>query len=211
MALPQINVWSVDQNSIFLNWPVQDISTVNKYNLYGSASTAGPFTLRIANIPNIVTNRTVAAGAVLVEVSRTDFSIDPSQPFYFKITSIDPSDVESSLGLSPFVSVDSLDDIFKQRLTDDDNPVYKNIMDTVDTGDVDKEIDINQLLGRDANYIEIKTDNDFSVKLNSKFNDPISVSSATGFLLRRQTLRINTIFVSGGGANAAAEIFVSGI
>jgi len=126
---------------------------------------------------------------------------------FFKITSVDPSGVESSVGSSPFVSVDSLDDVFKERLTDDDNPVYKNIPKTI-SGATDTEINISQLLGRDANYMEVTTDAEFTLRLNSKFNDPVTVTAAKGLLIRRNVLRINKVFVSG---TATFNLFVTGI
>lgn len=209
MAIPRINVWSVDSENIYLNWRVQDFSDIMSWNLYGDPTTTVT-TKRIGEIPNIVTNKNVAAGVVLQKVSRVDFSIDPSQPFFFKITSVDPSGIESNLVDSLFVSVDSLDDVFKERTTDDDNPVYKNIIKSFGVT-TDELVNVNQLLGRDANYMEVTTSADFTLKINSAFNDGILVTAANGLLLRRNVLRINRVFATIGSGTADVNFLVTGI
>ena len=106
MSLPQINLWSVDTTNIFLNWSATNRSTIVTYNLYGSATVNGSYTLKQGYITNSPASLT--PGSVLVTVSRASLSIGATDGYFFKITSVDTSNAESSLSASPLYAVEPL-------------------------------------------------------------------------------------------------------
>lgn len=213
MALPEINVFSVDQENIYLNWKVKDADVVQSYNLYGCATYAGVYTLIQAKVPN--TAHPISPSNVLAKVVRATAAIAVDQPYFFKITSINGAGVESNIATSKFISVDSLDDIFKQRVSDDNNPVYKNITLSIPGGTVKQFVDIERILGRDANFVQIRTSLALGVRWNSGFNDPVTIAassaSAPYYQLDKQALLIKSAYIDNpAGGAATVEILVSG-
>jgi len=69
------------------------------YRIYSSASPGGPFTIAKSGIPNIV-DRSVYSGKVIVVIEDVKIPIPSGDYYYFKLTAVDVSDVESSLGSS---------------------------------------------------------------------------------------------------------------
>jgi hypothetical protein len=214
--LPEINVFNVNSQEIMLNWFVQDNDFV-KFNLYGSPSFDGEYSIVEYNIPN--KSHPFTPGNVLAKVSRTSISLTGSSgasaPYFFKITGIysngDETDVEESLA----VSVDSLDDVINNRLTDNNSPVYKNF--TLTLGSLEeKSLDISRLLGRNANYIRISpTGADVSIRFNSIANDATTVKGGSTFELPKQSLLISKLFITVGAipspfTSMTIEIFVTG-
>lgn len=204
MALPNINVYSVDAERIILNWKAKDYDTVVSYNLYACDTYDGTYTLVMGNVPNHADPFT--PGSVMVNLSREQLSIGPDEPYFFKITSIAPNGDESDVEDSDFVSVDALDDIYKERLTDNYNPVYKSIQVTI--SEEDQFVDVERILGRKANFAIITPTADITVKFNSAKNDEVSIYQDIATQFDRQALVISSIYLNGTGD---VEIFVSGL
>lgn len=202
-ALPTINAWSVDVTNIFLNWQYVNKSTTQYYNLYGSSTWNGSYTKMIGNISNYP-SKDLAAGSVLVQVPRAEFSIATSQPWFFKVTSVS-NGVESSLSASPFLAVDALDTVYRERWTDDDSPVYKNLVIVVSGSNF--PVSIKEQLGRDANYMTVSTTATVTMAINSQYNDLITITTTTPFTIPRHDLRIDSLWFNG---SATVTIFVSG-
>ena len=210
MALPEINVYQVDSESIMLNWKVQDVDTVKTWNLYSSSTYNGVYTLLQSKIPNMVIRKDIAPGAVFVILKRAALGITASAPIYFKITSVSPANVESSVASSNFVAVDALDDVNRNRMADNTNPVYKNITMTVASGELNKFVDVVRILGREANYVKVTSDVSVSVKFNSANNDAVTVNPTPPFELPKGDLGVSAIYLSFVAATANVNIFVSG-
>lgn len=206
--IPNVNVWSVDSEHIFLNWKVQERDSIKAYNLYGCSTSGGSYTLVEGSVPNVA--HPMSPGSVLVKVSRADLSLSADAPYYFKITSIDMEDNESSLASSSFVSVDALDDVFRNRFTDDNSPVYSSKTLSLTHTVTNQLFNVVQILGRQANYLRITTNHDITVRINSPNNDPILVTSTTPFLPDKQSITAATLYFSTVSNNATVQVFVSG-
>lgn len=203
MALPRINVWSCDVNNIYLIWQATQKSTIAYWNLYGCSTYGGVYTKMIGNISN--DEAPLTPGSVLTQVNRTKFSIATTQPWFFKITSVTTGGVESTLSASTAYAVDALDAVYRERWTDDDSPVYKNIV--VSTSGTNFLVDVHDQLGRDANFIQVSTTATVTMAINSQYNDTVTITSAAPFLLPRHALRVDSLYFNG---SATVTIFVSG-
>lgn len=206
--IPNINVYSVDDENIILVWKAVERDTVKSWNLYGSATSGGSYTAVESYIPNLA--HPMSPGSVMAKVSRDSLSLAADAPYFFKITSVDMSNAESTLGDSPFVSVDALDDVFRNRWTDDNSPVYSSKTLSLTHTVTNQLFDVIQILGRQANYLRIHTTHDIKVRLNSQSNDEILVTSNTPFMPDRHTIAVSSLYVSTVASNATVQIFVSG-
>jgi hypothetical protein len=214
--LPEINVFNVNSQEIMLNWFAQDNDFI-KFNLYGSSSFDGEYSIVEYNIPNKA--HPFTPGNVLAKVSRTSISLTGSSgasaPYFFKITGIDSNGDETDIEESLAVSVDSLDDVINNRLTDNNSPVYKNFILTLGSSE-EADLDISRLLGRNANYLRVSPIGaDVSLKFNSIANDATTIKSGSVFELPKQSLLISKIFITSGAIASPAtsmtvEIFVTG-
>lgn len=210
MAIPEISVYTVDSSNIILNWTVDKSGTVRTWNLYQSATYNGTYTLVQSNIPNCVTNKNIAGGAVFVQISRAALGIATDAAVFFKITSVDATGAESALSSSNFKSVDALEDIYRERMCDDVNPVYKSVAVTIIAGNANIFVDLQRILGREANYTRITTDNDVLVRFNSSSNDTVLVRSTAPLILDKNDLAVKSAYLSYVTATANVTIFVSG-
>jgi hypothetical protein len=206
--IPNINVWSVDSDYIILVWKVQDRDTIKSYNLYGCATSAGVYTLVEGSVPNVA--HPMSPNSVMVKISRASISLAPDAPYFFKITSVDIGGVESNIASSEFISVDALDDVFRNRWTDDNSPVYKSATIALTHTTANYEYDVVQLLGRQANYLRIETSQEVSLRINSTSNDPILVSDKHPFIPDRGAISASKLFFSTVGGNATINLFISG-
>ena len=211
MAIPKINIYSVDRENIFLNWKVTTPDVIQSFNLYSSAAYGGPYTKIMTGVANY--HNDITPGSVLVKIVRSQYSIGADQPFFFKITSVNAAGTESDITLSNFVSVDPFD-VYKERMDDAFNPVYKNIKLTVLAGATEEFVDIERILDRDVNFVQIRTDQPIKIRWNSQYNDPISIaasSAAAPFTqFDKQSILIKSAYIDNPGADAHVEIFVSG-
>lgn len=196
--LPEINVYAVNSKEILLNWfVVDDYAT---FNLYGCATFGGSYTLIEENIPNV--SHAITPQAVLTKVLRSTLGIESDAPYYFKITGVDVAGNESDINDSLATSVDALDTINNNRMTDDNAPVYKSIIFSV-TG-TDQLVDVTRQLGRHANYCKIVlSGGSATVKFNSKENDAVPLPVE----LPQHALVIDKMYFSG---SASVQIFVTG-
>lgn len=206
--IPNINVWSVDSDYIILVWKVQERDTIKSYNLYGSATSAGVYTLVEGSIPNVA--HPLSPNSVLVKISRASISLAADAPYFFKITSVSMNNTESNLAASVFVAVDALDDVFRNRWTDDNSPVYKSAALSLTHTTTNFEYDVVKLLGRQANYLRIETSHDVSLRINSTSNDAVIVSSTHPFLPDRGAISASKLFFSTIDGNATINLFISG-
>lgn len=216
--IPNINIWSVDPTNIFLNWQIVTPDVIQSYNLYGSPAYNGTYTLLQTMIPNGPPARTsfaysMAPGSVLVKIVRSLYTIAVDQPYFFKITSI-INGVESAVSDSNFVSVDPLD-VYKERRADDFNPVYKNIAVLVLNGTTEQFVDIERILDRQANFVQIRSDQPIVVRWNSSWNDPIDIPATSAAIpyvqFDRRAITIKSAYIDNtSGSDATVSIFVSG-
>jgi hypothetical protein len=204
MALPKINLWSDDSTQIRLVWnsnPATD--GIYAFNLYGCATYNGTYTLLQSHIPNSPNKLT--PGSVLVSILRSSIPINTDQPYYFTITSLTSTGTESAQG--PFIAVDALADVFKERINDAYNPVYKDIIIPMCGGIMCTNIE--QLLGRPANYVEVYSATATFITFNSSTNDQIPIAAGVRRKFDRQTITVSSICVGPGSGNV--EVFVSGL
>jgi hypothetical protein len=206
--IPNINVWSVDSDYIILVWKVQDRDTIKSYNLYGCATSGGVYTLVEGSVPNVA--HPMSPNSVMVKISRSSISLAADAPYFFKITSVDMSGVESNIASSEFISVDALDDVFRNRWTDDNSPVYKSVTIALTHATTNYEYDVVQLLGRQANYLRIETSHSVSLRINSTSNDSVLVSDKHPFIPDRGAISVSKLFFSTVGGNATINVFISG-
>jgi hypothetical protein len=206
--IPNVNVWSVDSEHIYLNWKVQDRDTIKAYNLYGCDTSGGSYTLVQESVPNNA--NPMSPGSVLAKVSRSDLSITADAPYFFKITSIDMEGSESSIASSDFVAVDALDDVFRNRWTDDNSPVYSSKTVTLAHTTTNQLFNVVQILGRQANYMRITTSKDITIRINSPSNDPILVTKEMPFFPDKHAISASSIYFSTVSENATVQVFVSG-
>jgi hypothetical protein len=208
ITIPEINVWDVTSQNIGLTWSMSNRSDTQYYNLYGCATYNGVYALVQSNIPNVADPRT--PGSVYVNVVRSAAGIATDQPYYFKITAVDFSGSESAVAASNFVSVDP-HDVYRAREQDDRNPVYKSLTLAVPTGMTNMFVDVKRILGREADYIKITTDQNISVKFNSSTNDAVPVDSTSPFIILQWTLVVTSIYVTNSsGSTANITILVTG-
>lgn len=209
ITLPEINIWDMTSTNIVLTWPAVNRSDTLYYKLYGCATYSGAYTLVQDKISNIADAR--SPGSVMVILTRAALSIASDQPYFFKITSVNFSAVESSIGSSNFVSVDA-SGVYRARVQDDRNPVYKNFNLSIPNGTTAQLVDVKRVLGREANFVEITTDNAIKVQFNSNTNDLRAVTATVPFeSASNGTLVVTSIYVSNtSGSTATVQIFVSG-
>lgn len=213
--LSKLNVYDVNNEKVILFWN-SDPGIVS-YNLYSATSFDDAFnnnfTLLQQNIPN-QKEKDIFGGAVVTKVDKAANSFPANMTLYFKLTSIDGNGTESLLADERFISVDPLDDIFRSRQEHDDSVVYRNLSLTVTASSLfatqDFAIDVNEVLGRNANKLLLSTDTDIFVKLNSIHHDPILVTSLSPLDLDRRDLEVSQVFVeNSGGSDAAIVLFLS--
>lgn len=207
VTLPEINVWDMTADEIALSWRAANRSDTKSYKLYGSATYNGTYNLIQEAIPNRA--HALTPGSVLVRLKRSDLGIAADAPFYFKISSVDFSDVESSQG--NLASVDAFA-IYRARVQDDRNPVYKNFVLSIPTGTTNQLVDVKRVLGREADFIQITSDVEIQVRFNSSANDVRKVTSAVPFTSASNgTIVVTSVYVSNAsGSTANVQIFVSG-
>ena len=193
-----------------MNWPVDKTGSVYSWNLYGSSTYGGAYTLVQSRIANCVTKKDIGPGAVMAVIPRTALSLAADAPYYFKITSVAKNGTESLIASSKFVAVDALDDIVRNRQTDNNNPVYRSIVQAIAAGNTNIFVDIQRILGREANYVRVTTDNDVTIKFNSSANDALVVRSTAPLILEKGDLAVRSAYLSFVSANANVTIFVSG-
>jgi len=216
--LPNINVWHVDPTNIFLNWKIVTPDVVQAYNLYGAPAYDGVYTLLQPSIPNGPPAKgsfaaNMAPGSILAKIVRANYGIALDQPYFFKITSL-INGVESAIADSNYVSVDPLD-VYKNRMSDDFNPVYKNIAVIVLNGTTEQFVDIERILDRQANFVQIRSDQPIVIRWNSAWNDPIKIAASTASLpyvqFDRRAITIKSAYIDNtSGSDAHVQIFVSG-
>jgi len=210
MAIPEISVYQVDSTNIILNWAVDKTGSVYSWNLYGSGTYNGTYTIRQTKIPNVVTKKDICPGNVFAVIPRASLGIASDAPMYFKITSVAKNGTESTLANSKFVAVDALDDVIRNRMSDNINPVYKSVTVAIVSGNTNIFVDLQRILGREASYTRITTDNDVFVKFNSSANDNVLVRSSTPLILEKGDLAVKSAYLTFISANANVTIFVSG-
>lgn len=103
MAVPQLQVLYRRNGDIFFGWiPLSKIEA-KTYNLYSSATPTGIYTLVKTGIANTVDKNYKNKVCVLIKDS--DVPIPINVRYYFKLTAVDPSSVESDINLSPYAVV----------------------------------------------------------------------------------------------------------
>lgn len=103
MAVPQLQVLYRRNGDIFFGWLPLNKSEAKTYNLYSSATPAGVYTLFKSGIPNVVDK--TYKGKVCALVKDIDVPIPLNSRYYFKLTAVDTSNVESNINLSPFATI----------------------------------------------------------------------------------------------------------
>lgn len=103
MAAPQLQVLYRRNGDIFFGWVPLSKTEAKTYNLYSSATPAGVYSLFKSGIPNVVDK--TYKGKVCALVKDIDVPIPLNSRYYFKLTAVDPSSVESNINLSPFATV----------------------------------------------------------------------------------------------------------
>lgn len=99
---PKAQVLYRRNGDISFGWVPLDSSIAKAYNLYASPTSAGIYVLLKLNIPNIIDKTTKK---VCIFVKDSDVPIVPPARYFFKLTYIDPTNVESNINLSPFTIV----------------------------------------------------------------------------------------------------------
>lgn len=109
-SVPILQVLYRRKGDILFGWKPLPRTTAKSYNLYSSSSSSGSYTIVKSGIPNEV-DKTIYRGKVVCSVKDTDIPI-PSNDYidtvdggglvsgrnwYFKLTYVDTSDVESNL------------------------------------------------------------------------------------------------------------------
>jgi hypothetical protein len=114
---PILQVLYRRKGDILFGWKPLLRTEAKSYNIYSSATSGGAYTLLKSNIPNEV-DKTIYRGKVVCCVKDTDIPIPPGEfidvprgglvqgtNFYFKLTFIDLTNVESNLALSDAILV----------------------------------------------------------------------------------------------------------
>lgn len=103
MAAPTVQVLYRRDNDIFFGWIPLTKVEAKSYNLYSAATPAGVYSLLQSNIPNRVDKNYNNKVCALVKDS--DIPIPTNVRYYFKVTYISPTDIESNINLSPITTV----------------------------------------------------------------------------------------------------------
>lgn len=232
MALPTINTYFVNQEKIALYWKASPKSNIDKWNVYGTPAVTVDFIppdkgvvldggLTPANAFALVheglANRDTALtpGSVYIEFTRDELGIGPLDPFYFTITSVDKSNVESPMEIANVHAVPLADDYFVDEAGQPINVVYKNfefVLWPTAGWDIDRFLDIETLLGRPAKQIKVDAVGDnFWMRMNSFGSDPLSIRySNVGFYLRRGEMMVNKLWFHNPSTNdVTVRIFVA--
>lgn len=229
MSLPAIKTYSVDTQGIHLYWKATPKSDIKYWNVYGAKNVPidmntakgvdiSGFTLiksGIANYPDPLTPNSVYA-----KFTREELDIAPEDSYYFLISSVNTSDVESSLERENLHAVPSQDDYFVDEAGEPVNVVYKNfefsLSQTVGW-DADRYLDMVTLLGRPAKQIRILMPSGTStlIRINSFNNDVITLTSAENasipFALTRGEIQFMKIWFHNPNSGASSlKIFVAG-
>ena len=104
MAAPQLQVLYRRNGDVSFGWTPLSKTEAKTYNLYSSATPAGVYSLLKSGIPNTVDRKTYK-NKVWTLVKDEDVPIPYNTRYYFKLTAVDSSDVESNIALSPFAIV----------------------------------------------------------------------------------------------------------
>jgi hypothetical protein len=103
MSVPQLQVLYRRNGDIFFGWIPLSKSEAKTYNLYSSATPAGVYSLFKSGIQNVIDK--TYKGKVCALVKDVDVPIPLNSRYYFKLTAVDASSVESNINLSPFATV----------------------------------------------------------------------------------------------------------
>lgn len=103
MAIPQVQVLYRRYGDILFGWSPLSNLEAKSYNIYASPSPSGIYSLIKSGIPNI-TDKTYK-NRVCIYVKDTDVPIPTNKRYYFKVTAVDPSNVESDINLSDYTNV----------------------------------------------------------------------------------------------------------
>lgn len=219
MAVPTINTYSVNEENIQLYWKASPKSEVKKWNVYGSTGVTidfippekgvvlnggmfpeNAFNLIREGIPNRDTELT--PGSVYTLFTKEELGISEHAPYYFYIMPVGADGNE--IGVPDPGNVQAVpfrDSHFVDNAGEPVNVVYKSF--EVDLWpligwDENRYINVNSLLGRPANMIQMDAIGENCwVRFNSINNDPISVreNSPYKFDLNRGGLKIEKIYV----------------
>lgn len=229
MALPTINTFFTDRDSIGLYWRSSPTSNIRKWNLYGSATVPinlndpikgvdlSSFTLVTGGIANCEVPLT--PGSVYHLVSREDLGIEVGDTYYFYITSIDSEGNESDPEVSNLHATPYGDDSYVDEAGLPVNIQYKNMelsLSQTSAWDKDRLLDIIGLLGRPAKSIRIEVvsgSGDPQIRLNSFSSDPITlyVADDSPMLLGRGEILVSKIWFNKSTAGTCLiKLFVAG-
>jgi len=100
---PKVQVLYRRNGDISLGWSPLEKSEAKSFNLYGSSTPSGIYSLVRSNIQNKVDRNLKNKVSALVKDS--EIPIPPNTRFYFKLTYIDLADIESNIALSPIATV----------------------------------------------------------------------------------------------------------
>ncbi len=103
MAAPRLQVLYRRNGDIFFGWIPLSKTEAKTYNLYSSATPTGIYTLVKTGIANLVDKN--YKNKVCTLVKDTDVPVPQNVRYYFKLTAINSSDVESNINLSPYATV----------------------------------------------------------------------------------------------------------
>jgi hypothetical protein len=103
MAAPKLQILYRRNGDIFFGWVPLSKTEAKSYNLYSSATPSGVYSLVKSGIPNTVDKNYKNKVCALIKDS--DIPIPANVRFYFKLTAVDPSNVESDINLSPYATI----------------------------------------------------------------------------------------------------------
>jgi len=101
-TLPALQILYRRDGDILFGWNKE--AGIKYYKIYSCATFGGVYTLVASDIPN-VEDKTIYRGKVIHPVKDSSIPIPPLVRYYFKLTYIDTSDIESDINLSPATTV----------------------------------------------------------------------------------------------------------
>ncbi len=101
-TLPALQILYRRDADILFGWNKE--ADIKYFKIYSSATSGGAYTLVASDIPN-VEDKTVYRGKVIHPVKDSDIPIPALVRYYFKLTYVDTSDIESNIALSPVTTV----------------------------------------------------------------------------------------------------------
>jgi len=144
--------------------------------------------------------------------------IESEAPYYFMITSVDGSNVESALEVDNLHGTPFRDGYVVDEAGQPANVVYKNFefdMWPGTTWDIDRYLNIVSLMGRSAKEVKIDViGTNIWVRFNSFSSDPISIRESSPYhfmIMRRGELIVNKIYFHNPTCcDATVRVFVAG-